>query len=1151
MSVDVSKQAIEKFLEGRNKQKYIVNIEANYYSNVVDLVINDPIRGKYIEQDTYRPFLWMKYDIGDFLYGGDRKLTRRKLTEANIDIELLRIKADDGSVPERLQNGYKYLITGNGSYTQLLKFFEDGGVDIFGDHKQYFMTLSPVEQYMIQTGKRLFKGMEDYNDLLRLQFDIETTGLDPKKDRTFLIGVKTNRGYEHVIRINKDERNSEINGIKEFFEIVDEIKPDIIAGYNSENFDFDFMTQRASKLGYEIQDLSKTLNDKRKIYFKKGASLKLGGETEYYTQTNMWGYTVIDIAHAVRRAQAINSSIKSWGLKYITKYAEKNKPNRVYVPGDVIYKLWADKENDYALNDENGDWYKLTDEKPLKESYKICTGAYLVERYLQDDLWETEKIDYEFNQASFLLAKILPTLYSKSSTMGTASIWKLIMCAWSYEKKLGVPSLETKRDFVGGLSRLLEVGFAENVAKADYAALYPNTEITHEIKPDLDITNAMLSMLLYIAETRDEYKNLKNEYKEKAVAEQDPIKKAEYESLANLYDRKQLPLKILANSFFGSFGAPYIFPWGDTDCAEETTCRGRQYLRLMVKFFTERGLKALVLDTDGVNFALPKDIDKFVYISDGTHRFNVADKEYHGLEALVAEFNDLYMEGRMGLDIDEVAQATINFARKNYADLLIDKKGKTKIKLVGNTIKSKKMPGYIEDFLDSAVALLLNGKGYEFVNLYYEYVNKIYTFQIPLAKIASKGRVKLSIDAYKLKCLKTNKNGKPLPKQAHMELLIKEGINPDLGHTVYYVNTGDSKSSGDIQTVEKNKMNKKEREAYFLEHGSYPKVIKELVLNCKLIPNELIENDPELTTDEYNVPKYLAAFNKRIKPLLVCFHPDIREKIMIDMVKDKKTKKLILQTRNYFTEKECVLCARMPYKETDQDTYEDLMKMTDKEIYFWAKVESKGKYPNHISKDDWEALKIDYIQRMRVRREQEREWEESTLMNKIRRLEVKDIQNIIDTGELPKDIKDIIRLKVINDEVYVYSKILISDYVIGLDDIKYGELSIFFKFKKEAEERDKWYKTLNIDNLDLEDKTLFDLWVDYLREEIIIKEKPELIIEPEDLLDDDDDENIDDEDAYIETPEPELPKSVIKENIKKTLSIKIVNESEEDDEWNF
>ena len=36
--------------------------------------------------------------------------------------------------------------------------------------------------------------------------------------------------------------------------------------------------------------------------------------------TNMWGYNVIDIAHAVRRAQTINSDIKSWGLKYITQF---------------------------------------------------------------------------------------------------------------------------------------------------------------------------------------------------------------------------------------------------------------------------------------------------------------------------------------------------------------------------------------------------------------------------------------------------------------------------------------------------------------------------------------------------------------------------------------------------------------------------------------------------------------------------------------------------------------------------------------------------------------------------------------------------------------------------------------------------------------
>jgi hypothetical protein len=105
------------------------------------------------------------------------------------------------------------------------------------------------------------------------------------------------------------------------------------------------------------------------------------------------------------------------GLKYITQYSEIAKPNRVYVPGDKINTTWADKVNKYAFNDNNGDWYKITDSNPLKEGYQKKKGDYIVQRYLCDDLWETEQIDNIFNQASFLIAKILPTSFQRSSTM--------------------------------------------------------------------------------------------------------------------------------------------------------------------------------------------------------------------------------------------------------------------------------------------------------------------------------------------------------------------------------------------------------------------------------------------------------------------------------------------------------------------------------------------------------------------------------------------------------------------------------------------------------------------------------------------------------------------------------------------------------------
>ena len=59
------------------------------------------------------------------------------------------------------------------------------------------------------------------------------------------------------------------------------------------------------------------------------------------------------------------------------------------------------------------------------------------------------------------------------------------------------------------------------------------------------------------------------------------------------------------------------------------------------------------------------------------------------------EFNDLFMRNKMGLDIDEFIPANITVARKNYLDLLDN----GEIKMVGNTLKSKKMPIYIEKFI--------------------------------------------------------------------------------------------------------------------------------------------------------------------------------------------------------------------------------------------------------------------------------------------------------------------------------------------------------------------------------------------------------------------------------------------------------------------
>ncbi|MFM7986573.1 MAG: hypothetical protein ACKPKO_45390, partial [Candidatus Fonsibacter sp.] len=114
----------------------------------------------------------------------------------------------------------------------------------------------------------------------------------------------------------------------------------------------------------------------------------------------------------------------------------------------------------------------------------------------------------------------------------------------------------------------------------------------------------------------------------------------------------------------------------------------------------------------------PDDVDTHHYIGKGLNSLVEKDKEYFGSEADVAEYNDLFLRNEMGLDIDGVWPSTINVARKKYA-LLTDK---GKVKLTGNTIKSKKLQTYVAEFLDKGLRMLLDGKGAEFLDFYYEYV---------------------------------------------------------------------------------------------------------------------------------------------------------------------------------------------------------------------------------------------------------------------------------------------------------------------------------------------------------------------------------------------------------------------------------------------
>lgn len=439
--------------------------------------------------------------------------------------------------------------------------------------------------------------------------------------------------------------------------------------------------------------------------------------------------------------------------------------------------------------------------------------------------------------------------------------------------------------------------------------------------------------------------------------------------------------------------------------------------------------------------------DEHPYIGKGLGRNVKKDKAYTRVEADVAEFEDLYLNTtynggvqRYGLGIDEYCDACIQFARKNYADLMPD--GSTK--KVGNTIKSRKMSAYLEKFIDEGVDLLLRGNGYKFLSNYYDYIEKIYNYQIPIKDIASKGNIKKSIKDYIADCKTLTKAGSKKSRQAWYELVIKEGVNVNVSDTIYYINTGTKRGHSDVKRIthfyyylngEKTEITKeveklyKENTKLYAEHGVETKKTRlelaketygntafdedEIILNCKLVPNEILDKEEDVLCSEYeefeyNVEKYIDQFNKRITPLLVCFHPDIRNKILITNPKD----------RMYFTEEESKLVSGYPNKEEDQDTFEALMTPERKEIEFWTKINETPPFVEECG-IDWDGLVSKYKKEVEDEQNELFLSENKKYLDALNEITNKDVEEFEEEGKLPPSISSLMTL---NSDMRLYFK---------------------------------------------------------------------------------------------------------------------------------
>nr|WP_157459623.1 DNA polymerase domain-containing protein [Deinococcus arboris] len=404
-----------------------------------------------------------------------------------------------------------------------------------------YYTVGATEQYLMASGRTSFKGLT-FDDVHRLQFDLETTSLTPETGRIFMVAVRDNRGFEQVLEAARPE--DEPGLIQTLMAVITTRDPDVIENHNLMRFDLPYLLGRAAVHGL-------TLN-----FSRPGGPAGLW-QVQDGRSSPHWacvGREIVDTLDAVRRLD-----LPSMGLKAVAQHLGIAPPDRVYLEGAQIAQTYeADPD--------------------------------LVRRYALQDVEEVDALARRVLAPSFALAQMAPRPYHRLPYAGTATGMLEPMLVRAYLQAghalPGSPE-RTSTPHQGGSVQLFAEGVLTNVVKADVASMYPSIIRQDRIGSAADPLGVFLHLMDHLTALRLHHKG--------AAKRGDPGE----------HDAIQSAMKLVVNSGYGYLGAGRLALFGDQAAADQITARGRQLLAEVVQALRKRGVTLIEADTDGVFFATP------------------------------------------------------------------------------------------------------------------------------------------------------------------------------------------------------------------------------------------------------------------------------------------------------------------------------------------------------------------------------------------------------------------------------------------------------------------------------------------------------------------------------------------------------------------
>jgi DNA polymerase I len=453
----------------------------------------------------------------------------------------------------------------------------------------YLFISDPVQQFLLLTGKTLFKGLP-FKALHRLALDIETacapgyefSNPTREEDRIISIALMDNRGYEEVL-FGQDMGEREM-----LLALVDRIgsrDPDVLEGHNLFNFDLEYIVTRARLHGVNLR-LGRGGGEPRIRHSRFTVAERIID----YTRMEIFGRHVVDTLLLVQYYDVAARELESYGLKAASRHFGLADGDRTYIDGKEIQ------------------WH-----------YEHAPE--LLKKYNLDDVRETLALSELLGYSFFLQAKIFPFSYQNIFVRGNATKINALFLREYLRQRASLPKPGIRGQFEGGYTDVFVTGLVRQVVHCDVASLYPSILLSFELKPEADTLDVFLPLLRDLRRFRLEAKRRAQE----AGSSHD----------RDYHQALQQTFKVLINSFYGYLGTA-LHHFSDPQVAAEVTRRGRELIRSMLEWLKKEGAMPVEIDTDGIYFVPPPHIR-----TEEEARDFVA-----GLSSTLPEGIDVEMDGR-------------------------------------------------------------------------------------------------------------------------------------------------------------------------------------------------------------------------------------------------------------------------------------------------------------------------------------------------------------------------------------------------------------------------------------------------------------------------------------------------------------------------